>query len=94
MKTSQFIFDSLRAHLKARKLTLSDNNKLSLDRAKAVRSYLQNNGFPNVTITVEGKGPADLIVPLSDCPASGQAQIDCLAPNRRVIVDLYEKSAT
>lgn len=74
--------------------TISGNIKLSLDRAQAVRAYLQANGFPKVPISVEGKGAADPIVALADCPASGQAQIDCLAPNRRVEVRLYEKSKT
>jgi adhesin transport system outer membrane protein len=74
--------------------TISGNNKLSLDRAEAVRTYLKNNGFPPVSITVEGKGSADLVVDLASCPASGQAQIDCLAPNRRVELTLQEKSKT
>ncbi len=74
--------------------TISGNNKLSLERAQAVRTYLQNNGFPPVSITVEGKGSADLVVDLASCPASGQAQIDCLAPNRRVEITLQEKSKT
>lgn len=73
--------------------TTGGNDKLSLERAQAVRTYLQDHGFPAVPITVEGKGSADLVVPLSDCPASGQAQINCLAPNRRVEVKLYEKSS-
>jgi outer membrane protein OmpA-like peptidoglycan-associated protein len=70
--------------------TISGNNKLSLERAQSVRTYLQKNGFPAVPITVEGKGSADLVVELADCPKSGQAQIDCLAPNRRVEVKLFE----
>ena len=72
--------------------TISGNNKLSLERAQSVRNYLQKNGFPDVPITVEGKGSADAVVELADCPKSGKAQIDCLAPNRRVEVRLVEKN--
>lgn len=61
-----------------------DNDKLSLDRASAVRDYLQSHGFPNKPVNVAGMGSKNPKVALSACPSSGQAQIDCLAPNRRV----------
>lgn len=64
------------------------NEQLSLARAQSVRAYLQANGFPDKPITVEGRGSQDLLVPLSACPASGDAQKSCLAPNRRVVVVL------
>ena len=64
------------------------NNKLSLDRATAVRAYLQSHGFPDKPINVQGLGSQDPQVSLSSCPSSGQAQIDCLAPNRRVVVTI------
>jgi outer membrane protein OmpA-like peptidoglycan-associated protein len=63
------------------------NNQLSLARANAVKAYLQANGFPDKPITTEGRGSQDAIVQLSDCPASGDAQITCLARDRRVVVN-------
>ncbi len=62
----------------------SSNNKLSLDRAAAVRDYLKANGFPNKPVNVAGMGSKNPKVALSACPSGGQAKIDCLAPNRRV----------
>jgi outer membrane protein OmpA-like peptidoglycan-associated protein len=64
----------------------ASNRTLSLRRAQAVKDYLVANGFPDKPITVEGRGAEDLKVPLASCPYSGQAQRDCLAPNRRVEV--------
>ncbi|MDB5796785.1 MAG: hypothetical protein JWP36_687 [Paucimonas sp.] len=61
-----------------------DNNKLSLDRANAVRDYLQSHGFPAKPIATRGQGAQSPRKLLSDCPPTGQAQKDCLAPNRRV----------
>jgi outer membrane protein OmpA-like peptidoglycan-associated protein len=63
-----------------------DNTQLSLDRAAAVRDYLQANGFPNKPMTVQGLDSQNPVKQLSDCPYSGQALVDCLAPNRRVEV--------
>lgn len=60
------------------------NQDLSLRRAEAVRDYLQSKGV-SIPIDVEGRGASDPQVQLSQCPASGQAQRDCLAPNRRVV---------
>ncbi len=62
----------------------SVNAKLSLDRANAVRDYLQKNGFPaGKSIDTEGKGAADPVVQLSSC-TNVSTQKSCLAPNRRV----------
>ena len=61
-----------------------DNNQLSLERAQAVRDYLQAHGFPGKPIQVQGLGAQHPIKQLADCPAGGPAQIACLAPNRRV----------
>lgn len=60
------------------------NDPLSLNRAKAVKEYLESHGFPNKPIATEGKGSHAPVVALGSCPGSGQAQKDCLAPNRRV----------
>lgn len=64
------------------------NQRLSLARAEAVRDYLQRRGFPDAPITVRGMGAAEPRVALDACPASGPEQIACLAPNRRVVIDI------
>jgi len=64
------------------------NLKLSEARAAAVRDYLKAKGFPDVPITVRGMGPADPVVASGDCSGSRAEQIDCLAPNRRVVIDI------
>jgi OOP family OmpA-OmpF porin len=66
----------------------NQNVTLSLNRAIAVRDYLQTHGFPPVPINVQGVGSSNPKVQLSDCPASGQAQINCLADNRRVDITI------
>ena len=53
-----------------------------------MRDYLKAKDFPDKPITVQGLGAQNPVVDLASCPASGQAQIDCLAPNRRVEVRL------
>jgi outer membrane protein OmpA-like peptidoglycan-associated protein/uncharacterized membrane protein (UPF0127 family) len=65
------------------------NQQLSVARAKAVSDYLRANGFPSQTITYEGRGASEPVVPLSACsPKAGQALIDCLQRNRRVVVQM------
>jgi outer membrane protein OmpA-like peptidoglycan-associated protein len=64
------------------------NRRLSEARAAAVRDYLKAKGFPDVPIAVRGMGAADPVVPLADCSGSTEEQIDCLAPNRRVVIDI------
>jgi outer membrane protein OmpA-like peptidoglycan-associated protein len=64
--------------------SVAHNDKLSLDRANAVRDYLTGHGFPAKPITTEGRGSKDLIKTLADCP-SEPSQIACLAPDRRVV---------
>lgn len=63
------------------------NDRLSLRRAQAVRSYLIGKGLPSSHITATGKGMNDPIA--SGCPkgASG-ASIACQTPNRRVEVQV------
>ena len=64
------------------------NLPLSRARAQAVRDYMLQHGFPDVPVTVRGMGAADPAVALSNCAGDGQAQKDCLAPNRRVVVEI------
>ncbi len=66
------------------------NQALSQSRAQAVLDYLHQAGLQAANVVVEGKGSADLIKTLNDCPASlgVDAQKACLAPNRRVVIDI------
>jgi outer membrane protein OmpA-like peptidoglycan-associated protein len=64
------------------------NQRLSEARAAAVRDYLKAGGFPDVPITVRGMGAADPVVAPADCKGSRDEQVDCLAPNRRVVIDI------
>lgn len=64
------------------------NQRLSEARAAAVRDYLKSKGFPDVPIAVRGMGSADPVIAQADCPGSREEQIDCLAPNRRVVIDI------
>jgi outer membrane protein OmpA-like peptidoglycan-associated protein len=70
------------------------NDQLSLARANAVKAYLQANGFPDKPITTEGRGSQDAIKQLSDCPASGDAQIICLASDRRVVINFISNQGS
>ncbi len=60
------------------------NQRLSEQRANAVRQYLLDNGLRGRNIVAVGRGENDPVVALSSCPA-GAGQIACLAPNRRVV---------
>ena len=64
------------------------NLRLSQSRAEAVRDYMKRQGFPDVPITVAGRGAADPVVPLESCKGATEQKIACLAPNRRVVVDI------
>jgi OmpA-OmpF porin, OOP family len=62
------------------------NDDLSLRRANAVRDYLVAHGVDAGLISTEGHGDAD---PVANCPGLTGAQLrDCLAPNRRVEVNI------
>lgn len=62
------------------------NQKLSERRANAVANYLTANGVPSATMTVVGKGEMEPVVACDDL--KGRDLIACLAPNRRVNVDV------
>ncbi len=60
------------------------NMKLSTERANTVRDFLVEKGVAPGRITAEGRGKAD---PVKTCDPMPQAKlIECLAPNRRVVV--------
>lgn len=65
------------------------NQRLSEERAVAVKNYLVTRGIPAGIITAEGRGESQLKITEADCQAKQQASprsalIACLAPNRRV----------
>jgi outer membrane protein OmpA-like peptidoglycan-associated protein len=63
------------------------NDRLSLRRAQAVRSYLIGKGIPSAHVSASGKGMNDLIA--TGCPkGKSAASIACQAPNRRVEVQV------
>jgi len=63
------------------------NQKLSEKRADAVRAYLVSKGADPAKVEVFGFGKT---LPVKPCPDSKQrsALIECLAPNRRVVVEI------
>jgi len=66
--------------------SLSYNQKLSQSRAESIKQYLANRGInPNI-MNSQGLGPAQ---PVKECESNllRTELINCLAPNRRVVVD-------
>jgi len=65
------------------------NNRLSLHRAEAVKNYLVTRGVDAGKIRTEGRGKADPVTG-AQCKGSKatKALIACLAPDRRVIVEV------
>ncbi len=63
------------------------NQKLSEKRAEAVRAYLVSRGFDAARIEVLGSGKTNAV---KSCPdqKNRKALIECLAPNRRVVVEM------
>jgi OOP family OmpA-OmpF porin len=66
------------------------NQRLSERRAEAVRAYLVSRGFNASSMETIGFGKTN---PVKSCPGelspkTRKALIDCLAPNRRVVVEL------
>lgn len=59
------------------------NMRLSQARAETVASYLLNQGVPANLIQARGMGETQ---PVVQCGGSGQELINCLAPNRRVVI--------
>lgn len=66
------------------------NQKLSLERALAVRDYLVRQGMPVARVNVDGLGDAQ---PLVECQGPVSAKvIECLAPNRRTTITIHSQS--
>ena len=64
------------------------NQALSLARAETVRDYLVRSGVPAQAIHVQGKGETEPKVQCTQ-PAKRAELIDCLAPNRRVEIEVF-----
>ncbi|MBX9961414.1 MAG: OmpA family protein [Burkholderiales bacterium] len=68
--------------------TESYNQGLSQRRAAAAKKYLVGKGIDASRINVTARGETDLVVARADCAGlRKQALIDCLQPNRRVVVE-------
>ena len=66
--------------------TIDYNRELSEKRAEAVRAYLVEKGIEADKIEVFGYGQT---LPVKSCPeVKGTTLIECLAPNRRVVVEI------
>ena len=63
------------------------NQKLSLARAKTVAAYLKSHGVKAATLTTAGMGDTKPVVDC-DMKQASPALKTCLAPNRRVEVDV------
>lgn len=73
--------------------SLAHNQKLSVNRAAAVKDYLVSKGIEPNRIYTEGKGPANPVKQCPDPSPKGEVRtfkqlIDCLQPNRRVEVEV------
>jgi OOP family OmpA-OmpF porin len=66
------------------------NQKLSERRADAVKKYLATHGIKDVRIKSVGKGESEQVVDCNGVKGNKQI-IECLAPNRRVVVDATHK---
>jgi len=68
------------------------NQKLSERRAESVRKYLVSQGIEESRLHAVGKGETQ---PVADCKGvRGKKLIECLQPNRRVVVEIEVQRAT
>lgn len=67
----------------------SYNQKLSEERAAAVKAYLVGQGIEPNTVRSEGKGETQPVTKAGDCKGGQSAEvIRCLQPDRRVEVEV------
>lgn len=70
------------------------NQKLSERRAGAVAAELQAKGVPADAIQAVGYGPADPVTGAECDGVAGKELIKCLAPDRRVVINVSGTSST
>lgn len=67
------------------------NQQLSMNRAEAVKTYLVSRAVPAERIAVVGKGEMEPVIGSDACKGPTTAKvIACLAPDRRVDIDVVE----
>ena len=72
--------------------TSAYNQKLSERRAQAVKKYLMNQGIEESRLHTVGKGESE---PVVGCEGTrGKKAIECLQPNRRVVVEIEVQRAS
>ncbi|MFK3660578.1 porin OmpA [Scandinavium sp. NPDC088450] len=64
------------------------NQQLSAQRAQSVADQLVNLGMPAANIQTEGRGASDSVTGNTCDNQKGNALISCLAPDRRVVVQI------
>jgi len=65
------------------------NQKLSEERAAAVKAYLVSQGIQPNTVRSEGKGETQPVTKAGECPGGKSAKVvGCLQPDRRVEVEV------
>lgn len=65
------------------------NQDLSTRRAQAVASVLKEEGLPSGALDIQGMGESDSVTGKQcDSVKNRQALIDCLSPDRRVVVEV------
>ncbi|HVJ63825.1 MAG TPA: OmpA family protein [Bdellovibrionota bacterium] len=65
------------------------NQELSELRAQSVKNVLVEEGVRSSSIKTDGRGSQNAVVPLNKCEGkTGSALSGCLAPNRRIEVDV------
>lgn len=70
-----------------RKGAAAANQKLSVDRANSVKSYLVSKGVPAGKIDATGKGSSEPVTKADDCKKLNGAKLSaCLSPDRRVSI--------
>ncbi|WP_288846021.1 porin OmpA [uncultured Citrobacter sp.] len=67
------------------------NQQLSAQRAQAVADELVALGMPAANITAQGHGSSDSVTGSSCDGQTGQQLINCLAPDRHVVVEITDK---
>lgn len=94
------LVDGLMAHAKHKDRTInvhgytdrlgsdSYNQRLSERRAQTVRDYLVGKGLPFDQVTAQGHGEADPVTSSCVGESATRELIDCLQPDRRVVIDV------